>query len=191
MANGLTNPSLEVNDVTMYSAVGSANIARAASGAAPDGAFVGQFTAGASGNATLNTLVPPVANPGEVWSGGIKARLLAGTARSIRVDLQWLDSGSAVLSSSLGTSVAIDPTTFTQYKVEGATAPASTAFVRIRVVYLSAVAVDAYEVDCFQLEQGATLPAYNPVTSLVPTALTLESALGSILLEDGTMMFAE
>jgi hypothetical protein len=191
MTNQLSNPSVEVNDTSMYSAVGSASLVRASSGAAPDGSFVAQVTSGASGNVTVNTLTVVAANPGEIWSAGVKARFLAGTIRNIRTDIQWLDAGAAVISSALGSATAIDGATFTQYKVEGATAPALTVGVRVRIIYVSAVAVDAYEADCFQLEQGATLPAFNPATDPTYDAYLLESGSGAILLEDGTPVLTQ
>jgi hypothetical protein len=185
VTNQLANPSVEDTDVSMYSAVGSSTFTRAApsSGPAPDGLFIAQVLSGATGNMNLNTATVP-ANPGEVWSAGVMARFLAGTARLIRVDIQWIDAGAAVISTALGTGVPVNATTFTAYKNEGATAPALTVGVRIRLVYISTVSGDSYEADAFQLEQGATLPVFNPLAAY--NALLDESGSGAILLEDGT-----
>lgn len=197
MTNQLSNPSAET-DLTGYQSTSSTMVRRNPSGGAtaPDGAWVleGTYTSGV--NMLVNTdNMTVAANPGETWSAGLYVRSTGGTARVCRADIQWLDGANAVLSTVNGTTGQVTASgTFQQAKNEGAVAPASTARVRIRMTYVGAVVGDVAELDAWQLEQGATLPAYNPVTGGGVTdleAVLLESGTGAVLLEDGTPVLVE
>lgn len=189
MTNQLANPSFETSDLSGYSAAGGGTLTQQASANATDGTSTLRNASTATGTLSLNSNAQTIAaSPGQVWSAGIDARSHAGTARNIRVDIQWVDSGNVVLSTDLGTSVLLTGSMVRQ-KNEGKTAPASTAGVRIRVSYLSTVSGDTYEADAIQLEQGATLPAFNPASG---TTGSIDGENGvPIALEDGTILLKE
>lgn len=185
MTNQLSNPSVET-DTTGY-VTASATITRrtpAGGATAPDGANVLEQVYVSGTNMLVNTSGMTVpASPGQTWSAGVYARFTTGTARTFRCDIQWMDASDSVISTVNGGTVTITGS-FAQYKNEGAVAPALTDHIRIRTTYITAVAGETIETDAWQLEQGATLPAYNPVTGG-------GSITGELLLEDGTPLALE
>lgn len=180
MTNQLSNPSFET-DLTGYQ-TSSATLTRLGPvGDAPDGSYTMQAAYTSGTNMLVNTNPQTVAAaPGDVWSAGAKARVSTGTARVFRVDVQFLDSVGTILSTVNAPTVTATGS-YQQFVNEGITAPASTATVRIRTTYVGAVVGDALEMDAFQLELGATLPAYNPVAVLVTKPYLLESGAGYLL----------
>jgi hypothetical protein len=186
MANSLTFPSIETDaDLAGYQ-TSSATITRIAPAGglvAPDGSSVLQAVYTSGTNMLVNTDPQTVtAAPGDVWSVGVFARFTTGTARGFHVDIQWLDSTNAVISTVQPSNVTLTGS-FVQFKNEGAVAPALTTHLRIRTTYITAVAGETIELDAFQIEKAATLPAYNPVTVL-PAPLLTESGI-PLLLESG------
>lgn len=101
-----------------------------------------------------------------------------------------MDASDSVISTVNGPTVTITGS-FAQYKNEGAVAPALTDHIRIRSTYITAVVGETIETDAWQLEQGATLPAYNPVTGGSTTNPLLTEAGPPVLLEDGTLLVLE
>lgn len=172
MSNVAPNPSFGDGTITPY-AVSGGTSAVITNDPPPVGTNFARLTSDATVNLNLfsNIGTEFVASPGQVWSVGAYVRRNAGTVRNLRLDLIFLDSGGVAVSSNLGTSVA-PGTTWEQRKTENYTAPANTAYIRIRMVGLSHTSGDAYDITGIQIEQGATLPAYNEGGLGVPQNLT-------------------
>ena len=184
--NTLTNPSFET-DTTGWGSPG-ATLTRVAA-AAPDGTAYGHVACAADATCTLNTVGMRVAAAaGQVWSAAVSARYSAGTARSCRVDVQFLDAAYAVLRSDLGVTTATLLTGAWQRITNevGTAAPTGTAWVQVRIQYLSSLTGDAFDADAGQLEHSPTVPAYNPVTGGGGGAGGLVHERSLLELADGT-----
>ncbi len=137
--NQVPNPSGEA-DATYWAATsgaGSMSAPTSVAGARTGGLGAKHIestgtTVTAAAGAQLHTSTSPVCAPGQrVYAYGWGK--VGTTATSLRLDIIWLDSASAVLSTSTVQTQA-SPTTSTWYELQGAaTAPANTAFARLAV----------------------------------------------------------
>lgn len=137
--NGVPNPSGEA-DATYWSATsgaGSMSAPTSVAGSRPgslSGRHIESTGTGvtAAAGAQVRTSTSPACAPGQrvyayAWGK------VGTTSTSLRLDIAWLDSASAVLSTSTIQTQA-SPVTGTWYELQGAaTAPASTAFARLSV----------------------------------------------------------
>jgi hypothetical protein len=96
---------------------------------------------------------------GDVWTAAVDLRLVSGTATGLRVDLVYLDAGS---SQTLRTNSALisATSTYPQRLTVTATAPASTAKVKLAV---SVVGASSAVVQCGrpQLEKSSSASAFR------------------------------
>lgn len=84
------------------------------------------------------------------------ARFRAGaTARSVQISIAWYTAAGALISTSVGSSVADNATGWTQATVT-ATSPGTAAFATVIVEILSAIATEVHYVDAVVLNPGST-----------------------------------
>jgi hypothetical protein len=175
MANVIPNPSFETN--TTGWTVSGGVVARVV-GSADDGSAYATMTDDGSGTGTsLNiftttTLPAMAASGGQTWSCGASLWWETGTQKQLRLDLIFLDNTDSAVSggSFNGIAQTVGTSGWLRLKNENRIAPTIAApglpvvAARLRITGLSTATGDKYRVDSMQLEQGATLPAYNPVT---------------------------
>lgn len=176
MTNQSTNPSFEVDLSDWVHASGTAPTTARVNEQAYAGSWSMLVTANATANTTMRhpvsgTTIP--VSPGQVWSMGVRARWKTGTPKSMRCDLRWMASGSVESTSAGSNATAQTPNTsgWTTLVQEGVTAPADAVGLRARIIAVSCVIGDEFYLDGFQVEQAATLPAYNEGLA-TPTGLT-------------------
>lgn len=161
MPNVLANPSFEL-DTSDWSANAGSSL-RTMGDAASGSAFL-RVTATGTTNVTIFTGYYP-AEPGQAWSAGASLRNVSH-AGNVRVDIRFVGVALDEIAGGggLGSNVAASSlTAFTRLKTENKVAPAGTAYVRQRIVIVAPTAGATIDIDMAQLEQGATLPAYNPL----------------------------
>lgn len=165
MANVLTNPSFET-DTTGWTASSSGTTLTRITTDFVDGAACASWARASGATANMTLTINPTnsyaATPGQVWSAGARIKLGGGTARQIRCDVLYYDAANANIGSTngFGGEVTVDGT-WQQIKIENVTMPALTAFASMRLVAIGAAIGDTVKVDNMQLEQGATLPAFD------------------------------
>lgn len=142
--------SLETDTSGWNGSGGNTTIARSTAQAS-NGAASLSLTATAAGSIqarTITTLAP--VNAGRVYTASAEFRA-AATARSIRVDIQWLDSSSGVISTTTGTTGTDGTTGWNQASVT-ATAPANAAYGQVIVNVLSVASAEVHYVDKIALK---------------------------------------
>lgn len=184
--NLLANPSFET-DLSGWSGSGPVTAARNTTGGGFSGSAYATLTA--TGASPLQWISDWVQIGGQaLWSAGAYVRLNAGTARQIRVDVQWGDANGSVLTTSLGSAGngVTTPTTswaqITNGATNGLTPPAGATQARVRLVYGFSpglpVVGDAVDVDAIQLEPSTPLPAYGSTGGSGSSALAVVGSWG-------------
>ena len=169
MATNLApNPSFEIDLADWESASGTpSGLTRVNTGSPFHGAWSMEVLSNATANVTVRTpesgTIDPVAADAEVWSIGVHGLWVSGTPKNIRADLRWMSSATVEHGTqpSIGSSVAMNTSTWVQSKTENITAPTGTVGIRIRIVVVSTTSGDIFRLDGIQMEKAAALPAYN------------------------------
>jgi hypothetical protein len=162
VANVHPNPSIETDLTGWINSSTNTSLTRITTDAQVGTACAAFTRTAASGNIIMRSdgsTYP--ATEGEVWSCGVQTKVGSGTARTTRSDIRFLDSSNTDIGGKNGTNLTTSSGAWQQATCEAATAPAGTAWVIHRIVYLSAASGDSVRLDAFQLEPGPTLPAYN------------------------------
>ncbi len=162
VTNKLANPSFETG-ISPWTSNATATLSTATAGGGQSGASYLVGTVGQTGTVQIFSESHP-ATAGSVWSAAVYCRLGAGTVKTVRVDLRFFDAAGLVLLNDLGgntTPVAGSWTRATDGATTTPTAPAGTASVGLRIVYLNAVAGDVVHLDSAQLEPSAPPPDYG------------------------------
>jgi prepilin-type N-terminal cleavage/methylation domain-containing protein len=99
----------------------------------------------------------PIVTAGTIYTASAYLRTLSSA--TLRIVIEWKDSGGTLLSSTAGTSVVVG-TTWTRISATG-TAPASAASTTITIYATSTWAINDYEdVDAVMMTAGSTLYNY-------------------------------
>lgn len=132
----LSNPDFEAG--TTYWSATNATLAASTAVPAFEKSQVARLSASAGGDVALSadTATAPAATAGTPYVATARVQA-AGYARTCRVELRWLDSSRALLSTTAGTGVTSATADWTRLTVAG-TAPAGTAYVGVRVVVAAA-----------------------------------------------------
>ena len=169
MPNQAPNPSFEIDLSDWESASGTpSTLTRVTSGTHFHGIASMAVTANAAAaNVTVRTpesgTLGPAVAPGDVWSIGVHGLWVTGTPKNIRADLRWMTNATteSATQPGLGSSVAMNTSTYVQSVSENATAPADAVSLRIRLVVVSAALSDVFRIDGIQMEKAASLPAFD------------------------------
>jgi hypothetical protein len=165
MTNQSPNPSFETDlSETQHGSAAALTLTRVSGG--QHGSWSMRVVNPSAQNATVRqpidgTLIPVVA--GEVWSVGVYGLWESGTPKNLRCDLRWMTGTSTEHGTqpAIGSSVAMNTSTWVQAKSEGLTAPVGAIGLRNRIIVVSAAASDQWRLDSIQFEKSATLPAFN------------------------------
>lgn len=110
------------------------------------------------------------AAPGQIWSGSFYARLAPTSANAsarMRVALDYMDSGSAVLSGENGSTIALT-TRWQRFTFTGTATPASTDHVRLTMQLLNSDSnANDVELRYAQLEKASVSSRYRTSVATV------------------------
>lgn len=125
-------------------------------------------------NAFLATGQHPVATPGESWTVNARVRAAAaGTLRTPRIGIRWLNSGGGAISTSFGNSVTEDANGFILI-THTATAPAGTAKLDIQINYFETITVgEKHYIDTVEATPAAGGTTSDAITRRFTGARTL------------------
>jgi hypothetical protein len=179
--NVLPNPSAEDGSGTTgwSSSSTTTTFEASAQSGAPDGPNVFRLVAVGGNMQMLSSSISP-ATPGSVWSARYRIKQISGSARTCRVDIQFLNDSNTVLDS-FNSGNHTTTTSWAEVTNETtATGPTGTTRVRVRCIVISAAASEEYHLDAVQLEQSASVPAYNPVHGAAATPVLAWPWVGAV-----------
>ena len=132
------------------------------------GALRGLFSLHARANNTSASVVSLLqtgyvaAEAGKAYSASVK---IEGPAKDWQIGISFAASLDGPFGNwgavTYGTATAVNNSSFTEVKVENVTAPAGTQFAAIQIKAISPTASQQWQIDEFQIHEGATIAAWD------------------------------
>lgn len=132
-------------------------VARSATVGGASGGFATRMTATTGADMSITSDDRPVTT-GRLYAAQVRPYLTVN--RSVRVDLQWRNSGGSVISTTTGTPTAVTSGSWAAAVRVSGTAPAAAVSCRLVITVLSAAAAEVAYCDCAGL--SPTVTGYDP-----------------------------